>query len=281
MQLGIYVREHLNISKAIEECGINFVICGDYGCTNIVPSAQEIIDFNERLANIGVSLHYISPKLTQTVINEETNKISMLLEKNISVSVNDWGALYKIKNSIKSENNVYIGRLLTKSIHDWAWSSVYFEKENKSEIEYLVQNNFNHKLKIDFFKGWNVKGIEVNVYTEGEESYRHIKEQGFEIVGYTDNTILAVSRACPVARLNGVNFYTQKCKKYCLAKQFEMLPAEEKQKNIYPKMELRGNILYKPQNPELLWHGYNKLVFDWRREQEQQLIDRLNRVRTL
>jgi hypothetical protein len=271
LDIGIYTRG-LNNLPDVEQIPIDFIAFGDYGCPNIIPKTAEIIEFKNRLATRNIELHYISPKVNQAVINKEYDRVLSLMDEGISISINDWGLLFKLKKQITFKNNIYIGRLLTKSVFNWAWSNISFAKENRSEIDYLVQNNFNHKQKIDYFKQWNIKGIEANAYIAGEPSYRRIKEQGFEIIGFIDNIILSVARACPIARLKGINMYVDQCRGFCQDEVIEVITADDRQKAIYPQMELRGNVLYRPQNLSFSWHGYKKLVFQWRKEKEHQLI---------
>jgi hypothetical protein len=281
MDFGIYLRECLVIPEKIAQSAIHLVVCGDYGCVDIIPSAQAIIAFQKQLALYHLKLHYISPKVSQAVLDQEYSRVIRLMDAGIAVSINDWGLLYQLKPAIGPENAVYLGRLLTKSIYNWAWSAITLAREKVSAREYLVQNNFNQRQKLVYFKQWRIKGIEGNAYPEGEAGYRRIKASGFEIIGFADNPLLALARACPTARLNGADLSTHSCPGFCRTQPITIVPADDKQKAIYPPMELRGNTLYKPEDFAVSWSGYAKLVFNWRTGREGQILDRINSIHSV
>lgn len=262
IKFGIYLRklEGWNQIQSSVSSMISAVVCGDYGCPKVLPSVKELIGFKTELLPSNIDVHYISPKITQAMLAVEEPRILSIIESGISVSINDWGLLYRLKEKIRPDHDIYLGRLLTKSIADWTWSNLFFEKENVAAIDYLSQNNFNHDLKIEYFKKWGIKGIEVNVHRRGETSYAYIQKQGFAIIGYADKSIAAVSRVCPYLKMEGMDYTSGDCTNLCTEESF-LYPSDEKAQSVYPGMELHGNVIYINNQDEPLWKGYDKLIY--------------------
>lgn len=258
MDYGLYfgIEDDIEIIKEMVKGTDNkWAFIGNYGCRKKVPDRKKILEINKALETEGVHVHYISPKTTKETIVKETERILDLLEAGLSVSINDWGLFYAIRDHIKPEYALYLGRLLTKSIGDWAWGNIHFEKENKQGVAYLKQNNFNHDIKMEYFKNYGIKGVEVNITPESELSFQNIAQNGFSVIGFADNKIMAVSRSCPMYRLNGY-----KCHESC-QERHKLKPSLESQRSIYPDLELRGNVIFRMEEQKLGWDGYEKVVY--------------------
>lgn len=241
---------------------LNGIFCGDYGCDKRCPSTDEIILLNRELAANNIQLHYISPKVSQALMEREREKILTLLKDGIDVSVNDLGLLYSLYDSLENDYQIYLGRLLTKSIADWVWSDIFLSKENDHTMDYLYQNNFNEHRKMRLFQQYGIIGIEVNIHKRAENSYKEIQRAGFKILGYADNSILSVSRSCPILR-NIDNEKECNCSDLC-RDNYRICPSNEKQRSIYPYMELRGNVIYTQNSDEISWNGFDKLIYTWK-----------------
>lgn len=264
MEKCLYIRNLKQFEQALDSIDykINTVFCGDYGCPKVLPMLKELLTFTNKMALKNMKVHYISPKVTQSMIDGEKSRVLEIIEHGIGVSINDWGLLYSLRSQIKPHHDVYLGRLLTKSIADWVWSYIFFERESTEAIDYLSQNSFNHNKKVNYFKSWGIKGLEVNIHRNGEPSYSNIQKRGFSIIGYADNTIAAVSRACPFLKLEGMAFGSEDCTGICSEKHI-VVPTGENEQNVYPEMELCGNVIYLKKDDEPSWLGYDKLVYSW------------------
>jgi hypothetical protein len=265
MNIGIYLRNIRKWDEIGPQIGrrVNWVVCGDYGCAMALPAVNDLIDLGRVLNQAKLKLHYISPKVSTQVIGPESDRVLALLDEGISVSINDWGLLYRLRPQLKPEAQVYLGRLLSKNILDWAWASVFLAKEEPAAIDYLAQNNLNHQVKLNFLKAWGIKGVEVSVYSESERSFRKITENGLAVMGYPDKSILAVSRTCPLARINGYDISVNHCKRWCYEGDCQVIPSKEKQQEMYPRIEMCGNILYRPLNVQPKGEFYQALIYTW------------------
>ena len=202
-------------------------------------------------------MHYISPKLSEAAFENEFKKVLSLLNDNISVSINDWGLVYRLKPYIKMEHNLYIGRLLTTSFANLVWDEVFLRNESEQAKQYLWQNNMNDKNKIDLLNNYSIKGIEVDAVNKIENSCRRIREMGLQIIGYTKDTLLSVSRSCPIKRYFGE--HDANCKTLCCNK-YIIKPTGQKSRNIYPEMYLQGNVLYQVRENDDLYDFYTLVV---------------------
>ncbi len=258
MEYGLYFGVQNNadyIKNGVKDTKNKWVFIGNYGCRKKIPDNKAILSMNEVLKDIGIKIQYISPKATKETIQSEKQKLLELMNHGISVSINDWAVFYSIRDNIKIEHSVYLGRLLTKSIGDWAWGHIHFEKENPEAVNYLKQNNFNHDVKMDYFRNYGIKGVEVNINSESEVSFRNIASNGYSVIGYADNRIMAVSRSCPMQRINDY-----KCKETC-QNSHKLVPSLESQISIYPDLELRGNVIFRMEEQQFNWDGYEKVVY--------------------
>jgi hypothetical protein len=260
METGLFIRNLESISDNIDLKKINFVVLGDYGCGKRTPSAKRIISFKPELDKKKIKIYYISPKTNQAFVYDEIQKLKELIDAEISVSINDYGVLYGLSKFIKPEHSVFIGRLLTKSIYNWEWGDLYLSKEDGEQKEYLSQHNFNQKEKIDLIKKWNIRGIEINAYSKSEKYLQLIKNYGIEIIGYADNRILSISRSCPLARENKINVSETDCIELCSHGSAKVYP-DEKLRNVYPDMNLDGNVIFKRVAPDFKWDGYNAMIY--------------------
>ena len=255
MELGIHFYSYEEYEMHSNDADPKWVFIGNYGCPYKSLTFETLLKLHEVVKSKGQKLHYISPKVTEAYIESEKAKVERLLENDISVSINDWGLFYLLRPFIKSKkSNVYIGRLLNKSIGDWVWGHSLFERENKESAEYLRQNNFNHDIKISYFIDSGISGIEVNAGLHSESSFRSISEKGMKIIGYADNKILAISRSCPIRRLNGYE-----CSELC-KKRLKLVPISNPT-NDYPEMQLQGNTIVQPSENIFNWGGYEKIVY--------------------
>lgn len=265
MKIGIYIRniEMINdIPESVME-QVDCITCGDYGCPKNLPHEEEVLLLNENLKKQNKALHYISPKLSQPYIESEYKRVIAFMNKGIGISINDWGLLYKIRPLIKEQHDIYIGRLLTKSIADWTWSMIFLKDENDQGRKYLTQNNFNHKRKIDYFKSWGVKGIEVSVNNVSEDSYKSIYEQGMDVIGFADNSILALARACPVIKIEKSEVCTKECREICGKELYHLVPKRKDQEGVYPKIRLSGNVVFGEKHVTPNWNSYKRVMYTW------------------
>lgn len=274
MGLGVYMRDvstWREIPDTVKQ-QMEWVVCGDYGCFEVLPSVAELLELKQDLRREKIQLHYLSPKVTEATIDRETERVLALLEEEIHVTINDWGLFYQLRSHIRSEHHIYIGRLLTKSITDWAWASIILAKEEQQARDYLVQNNFQHRLKANFLKQWGIKGVEVSIDPASESSFAQIQAQGLAVIGYADHSILALSRACPLARLKGMNLSQNKCSRFCKTS-FQVVPIKETQREIYPAMELWGTMVSRPQHQKPRWTDYQKIIYRWTPDLETRLTE--------
>lgn len=268
MKHGIYLFECDYWDSILSDVQNRFdtVFFGHYGC-------QEAAHYSLRQAlklrsEYGMDIHYISPKTSISTIKLEEEHVVKLLESGIDVSINDWGLFYRLKSRRVPFHSVYLGRLLSKSIADWVWSDIFFKKEQIKSINYLSQINFNDSIKIEWLKSHNIGGIEVTIHRDGEKSYEEIQKQGLRIIGYVDNEIAAISRACLFKKTSEQS--NMLCNHQCR----NVLKAEktEGQKLL---LYVSGNMLTRYHSKMPQWDGYDKLVLDFQNPNMQEIVSLL------
>jgi hypothetical protein len=245
LKKGVYIRNFEIVQDFLRtdtQC-IDSVAIGNYGCTKAVPSADKIITLAKKLDNQNISVHYISPKVTQSNFEEEYNRIEELCKSNVTISINDWGLLYRLcSQGENKKSSVYLGRLLSKSLKDWYWSDIFFSRESNSVKNYFYQNSLSQQLKIDLLKEMGISGIEVSIREDSETSYKKITDSGLGIIGYADDIILALSRACPFLRFKTDNIFAEPGCKNC-HKPFQAKLHSNGATNNYPDFLVTGNLI--------------------------------------
>lgn len=256
MKQSIYLLEcnDWNLIPHEVQSEIDTVFVGHYGCQKAAQySMKQALNLKKEYE---INLHYISPKTTNDIINLEGEYIVKLLEAGIKVSINDWGLLYHLKKLGVPFNSIYLGRLLSKSIADWVWSDIFFQKEQKNTVKYLSQTNLNDTVKIEWLKSFNIAGVEVTIHKDSEKSYEKIKENGFQVIGYVDNEIIALSRACLFKKLDEQS--NTICDRQC----YNVIKAKRNEGQELT-LNVSGNLMTKYNKKIIQWNGYDKLVYDW------------------
>lgn len=252
MKSGVHLYSLCELEKLIQKIlPYEYVVVGNYGCPLKSPNCEDIIALKDFLGDDRV-LHYISPKLPQGYVLPEFDKITKLLDKGIEITINDLGLFYLLKRDC-SNYGVYLGRMLTKTMWDSVWAPRLNKTEKEEVMDYFKQCNFNDDAKIEYFKENGVIGIEVNACAYSEKSLEKISQKGLSIIGYADSKILAVSRSCPIRRLNEA-----RCSELC-EKRLSLLPAGENTL-MYPPMELHGNAIVQPEKNTYFWNGYTAII---------------------
>jgi hypothetical protein len=233
---------------------IDTVFTGHYGCQKAAHYSMQ--QAQELKNEYGLNLHYISPKTSNDAIKLEEEYIIKLLEYGIKVSINDWGLLYRLKTHGVSSDFIYLGRLLSKSIADWVWSDIFFQKEKRNAVDYLSQNNLNDTEKIEWLKSFHIAGVEVTIHRNSEKSYEEIQKNGLQVIGYVDNEIVALSRACLFKKLDDQS--NAVCSGQC-HNGIKAIKNEGQQLTL----NVAGNLLTKYNKKTTQWAGYDALVYDW------------------
>ncbi|HEX3028851.1 MAG TPA: hypothetical protein VHT34_06025 [Clostridia bacterium] len=263
MKIGIYIRNIEMIGDIQEDImqQAECIACGDYACPRNLPQEEEVLRLNEILKKQNKTLQYISPKLSQAYIEGEYKRVLAFMNQGISISVNDWGLLYKLRPHINEEHDICIGRVLSKSIADWYWQDIFLGFEKEKGRRYLQQNNFNHKAKIDYFRGWGVKGVEVSINNVSEDSYKGIHDKGMYVIGFADSSILGLARACPATNIQNDGVHTEQCKG--CRELFHLVPKKEEHKDFYPKIMVSGKVIFSQKDVEPNWDGYKRIMYTW------------------
>ncbi len=276
MDIGIYISSTEQLKDILsQDIPAKWILFGDYNCYKRIPNINELRDIAH---DSKLNFHYISPKVNMARMDYEYNNVLELLDQGISVSINDLGLLYKLKQAKNKNASIYLGRLLTKSINRWIWGEIHVAQEDPEAKSYFAQNNFYQQEKMEYFKDWNIKGIETSIFSKEEESLKKIKEENFEIIGFIDNTIAAVSRACPIAKDKGITVANYNCSHLCLNKEIIIRPANHEQMEKYPDLYFEGTVLMKRIEPTLSWTGYDKVIFSYINEASLPLIKNLLEV---
>lgn len=202
---------------------------------------------------------FLTPIVEESYMDSIYKKILKLCNnKNLKVSFNDWGLLYKCKSLINKGNVIpVIGRILSRSILDCPWYENIFQSENDKKL--LAGLNIDHEAKLSFLKSIGVNEIEINFQIS--EFVKNVSKE-ILVTTYLSNRLISVSRNCFSRDLfqdnstkcddmfcdNRIDFTLEK--KLSRKKQLYE-EATEVDKAYFDNMFIQGKAVYKKENLSL------------------------------
>lgn len=259
MKVEVRTRDISEINL-IMEMAIDIVGVGDEGCVLKLPLYNKALELKKSILANGFKFRYITPKIPEEHFESVLETIKLLVEdgRNFYLTVNDIGLLDACNERNILPNHVTIGRSLSRSFEDCPWYKHILRNEDKFMKKAILQNNMAHKIKINFFKKYNVKSIESNILENQKEAFKNIKNNGLDIDVHYEFIAIAFSRVCQTAKYLKASI--PECSQACKSKiDIELKKVwyrkngkdpcnqklSEELKKINPCFSLLGNVLYR------------------------------------
>ena len=156
---------------------IDHIYIGDEFCANRLPSIEQATALAEYAKGNGIGLALLTPMLVDRQIDERESLFAKLRElwPGMEVTVNDWGALFFLKQRFP-EFRLALGRLLNKGLKDPRWKTPHSRlDESREDAERAIlghctfdQVRFRKKavdlgvrrLERDLFPYWDLAGFD-------------------------------------------------------------------------------------------------------------------------
>ena len=190
------------------------------------------------------SFSFVYPRLNNKQIQMVNSQLDYLnsLDRKITVAINDIGTFhYVAKNKLKNLD-IVIGRQLISVPNRLVppmpkiGGNIPFVNAIAERSLFSLTNIHYHDT-LDFFKKQAISGFEFDYIPETIQRLNKIKKKGFRIIIHCGNTMVALSRNCPTARLNQLS--VSGCGKPCLKNKYVL------QHGITGDLFLSGNAILK------------------------------------
>lgn len=231
----------------------------------------------------------ITPRIPLKHMNQVVKKIDEFIKifDVMSIVINDYGLLYQFNKLNIKHINIILGRTLIRTMADNPWYKLITENEKEGIREEIVQPNILHFEKVELFKAYGVRGIELSPIKENREAI--IKLHDYDIFSFVhfDSEIATIGRTCPYVRM--LNKSTYECKENCnkvinieFEKTYGITPARDtnnKKLLKFPQFLGVGNVVFHRKNIDLAF-PYEKsagIIFNYILDD----IDQIERTRKL
>ncbi len=231
------------------------IVLGDEGCVYRSLDSRWM-EIAEESIRSGLTVRYLTPIVPDQYVDELYEYINkMTINSNIKVTFNDFGLLSKCRSLIeKKKITPVLGRILSRSVCECPWYKELLKYEDPELAAVLITNTFNHQIKKDILKEFNIKEIELN--QQDLTFFNGADKEELKFTTYLPNRIVAVGRICYSARW--YEMVLPDCREdiRCRNKldiQLNMMWGKkrllyekppENMKNYYKNLYVMGNIVY-------------------------------------
>lgn len=228
---------------------------GSEGCVckfcSIMDELLQIQHKEDELLKYKIRI--ITPRVPEKYSDRVIKCISDAIMKfNIdSVVINDYGILYGIKNMIKKEIPLIIGRTLMRSLEYVPWSAYMLRHEEEEVKKNLLIPNILHSSKLELFKKFNIVGTELCATMEASTYIDVLQKKGIKVFVHYNTIIGSLGRTCPVVRINNAKIgeCVDLCDSYLEVELNKSWGAnksinQDRNLDIIPKYQCVGNAVY-------------------------------------
>jgi len=260
MKYEIRVRDYEKLSDIID-LEFDIVGIGDEGCVHKLPNIEIAKDMIKKIKNARKMIRIITPKIPERHLRRVVELIKIISNETEEfwITINDLGLLYALKKEKIELKHVTIGRAISRSFEDCLWYEHILRDEDEFVKDAIIQNNMAHKVKIDFFKDYQIDAIESNMLEHQEKAFANLKNCGYKVCVHYGYIAVAFSRACQTAKYYKAEI--PDCKAKCskpihmtmtgIWDRKEYLKPSSKVEEINPTYNLIGCVLYRDYLGEL------------------------------
>lgn len=250
---------------------------GTEGCVNkFCKSMEELLTTDLKLKDI----HIVTPRIPDKYMEKTVRYIEEVKEKYgiESIVINDYGLLYKLKGIGMKFNEVIIGRTLIRSLAYVPWGNFIIRDENDSMKENLLMANIFHKSKIEFFKEYDVTGVELCQSPLLKETIEILHENNMKAYVYHNTVIATIGRTCPIVRMKKTTavdceHLCDTCYKVELDKvwgvnKFMYQDPSQEVRDLVPDYMLKENVVYYITKSPVAEDTADYIIFDYKLNKE-------------
>lgn len=225
---------------------------GSEFCQYKMPSLEVLQSTYEIVINKGKAFTYITPRLSNSSIEELRKQLTFLNEKgNIGVVINDFGSL----NIVGDYKNLHpiIGRQLTRVPARSPWTGMIEDSgmlKNRQFKKTFYSTSLNYPLTIEFFRSLGVGKVDCDWVSSA--NFDFLANHGLKLSVHLHLVPITLARRCHTARFVGEK-NPEECSRSCFENAYLLkLPRKEVSPGFFlnefltmPELFLYGNVVFK------------------------------------
>ena len=168
-----------------------------------VIQQTDLLDFVRRQKEAGREIRIITPFVPEQHLDEMKEVIKSICKeecfKDSVIIVNDFGLMSYI-HKIDENRKMCLGRSLLFSFDYAPWGHKIYENEPEKIQKVVAQINFYDDEKMEFYRGYHVSEIEVNLTAGTIDSLKEIQKAGFKVNVHKGSFLYGTQRSCYIRR---------------------------------------------------------------------------------
>ncbi len=169
----------------------------------MIMRQRNLLDFVKKQKAAGRQIRIITPFVPQKHLDEMLETINRVCEeecfRDSVIVVNDFGLMSYI-HRMDENRRICLGRSLLFSLDYAPWGRKIYENESEQIQKVISQVNFCDDEKMEFYRGYNVSEIEVNLTEATTESLKEVQKAGFKVNVHKESFLYGTQRSCYVRR---------------------------------------------------------------------------------
>lgn len=257
---------------------------GSEGCVHdCIRKFRQLLSISEKEYFKKISFRIITSRVPEKCMSPILNMLSEIVKKVQvdSIVINDYGLLYCIKSNHLVANNLILGRTLIRTLADVPWHNLFVEAESLDTRESMMQANIMHLEKIELFKKYNIRGVELSPVDVNEKIIYSLQKIGVQCYVHYDNQIATIGRTCPRLRIikSKAKGCTIDCDQAIQLEFFEpygLSKLDFDKANVYPLMYNINNVIYHRGNvyDKFEYQRSDGIIFDYRLNGVQEIEEK-------
>lgn len=194
----------LDAVKEIELYEGEIVSVGSEGCVHdCIRKFLHLLELNGKEILNGIPFRIVTPRIPEKYMASMSNLLSEITTRIRveSIIINDYGLLYYLSKNCILCGDIILGRTLIRTLADVPWYNLFLEPESTEIRKSMLQANIMHLEKIELFKKYNVKGVELSPVKVNESIIENLHNMGLQCYVHYNNEMATIGRTCPRLRI--------------------------------------------------------------------------------
>lgn len=270
----------------VENDQYSIIRVGTEGCVHKFCECLEALLNSDCMNQI---IHLVSPRIPNKYMDRVIDYLEKVREQyNVeSIVVNDYGLLYRMKTLGMKYQEIILGRTLVRSLAYTPWSNYIIRDEGDSIKENLLAANIFHKSKIEFFRQYNITGVELCSSPLLKETIEMVHENNIKAYVHLNTIIATIGRTCPIVRMKETSVgecqhlcnecYKVKLNKVWGVNKFMYQEPTQQIKDLIPDYLVKENVVYYKCNEMQSQELADVCIIDYMLNKEEE-IDSVNQM---
>ena len=281
---------NLDELKQIELFEGEIIGVGSEGCVHdCIRKVLQLMNIAGKQFLNEISFRIVTPRIPEKCMATMLNLLSEIASrvKVESIVINDYGLLYYLCKNHLLFGDIILGRTLIRTLADVPWNNLFWEAESLEMRESMLQANIMHLEKIELFKKYNVKGVELSPVKVNENIIANLQNMGLQCYVHYNNEIATIGRTCPRLRIKkskaeGCVLDCDKSIELEFSQPYSLTKLDSKISSIYPILYNINNVIYHRGNvfDKFDYQKSDGVIFDYRLCAEREINESRLKITT-